>query len=107
MNLFRIDSPLMKWLTKLANMIFVSCLWLLFSLPLVTVIPASAALHRTTNEIIHGTGNGVVRVFWDTFIENWKGGIPLSILCILSFVILFSCVFFGWNNLQTVLGCFY
>ena len=76
------NNPFIKMLESAANMLIVSFLWLLFSLPLVTVVPSSAALFHTTNKIIFGPGRGkgVFRDFFDSYKENLIPGIKLSLI---------------------------
>ena len=78
------DSPLVKMLEATANMLIVSFLWLLFSLPILTLVPSSAALFHTTNTVIFGPGrgNGVLKDFYASFKENLKEGILLSLISV-------------------------
>ena len=46
-GIFSIDSPLMSFLVKVFDCIGASILWLLFSLPIVTMGAAGAALYTT------------------------------------------------------------
>lgn len=80
----RYDGPLMKFLEAVANMLIVSVLWLLFSLPVVTVVASSAALYHTVRTVIFGKGNGsgVFRDFYDSFKLNLRPGIVLSLIVI-------------------------
>ena len=50
MDIFRYDGPLIKALTRAANMMIVSVLFLLSCLPVVTLVPAAAALYTVTVE---------------------------------------------------------
>ena len=66
------NSPLMKILETIANMLIVSFFWIVCSVPIVTIIPASVALYHTTNKIIfNGRGKGVMKDFFNTFKENF------------------------------------
>lgn len=66
------NSPLMKILEMIANMLIVSFFWIVCSIPLVTIIPASVALYHTSNKIIfNGRGQGVMKDFFNTFKDNF------------------------------------
>lgn len=80
------DNPFIKMLEAIANMLIVSFLWFLFSLPLVTIVAASSALYHTTNKIIFGPGrgNGVFRDFFESYKRNLIPGIKLSLICIVA-----------------------
>ena len=73
------NSPFMKFLETIANMLIVSILWLVFSLPLITLPASSAALYHTTVKIIFGPGkgNGVFRDFFDCYKGNLVQGLKL------------------------------
>ena len=55
MGAFKIENPLMVAMIKIANMMIVSFFWLLCCLPVVTIIPATAALYHTTVKVIRKT----------------------------------------------------
>jgi uncharacterized membrane protein YesL len=80
------NNPFIKMLETSANMVIVSFLWLVFSLPVLTVIPSSAAMFHTTNKIIFGPGkgNGVFKDFFASFKENLRQGILLSLIIIVA-----------------------
>ena len=82
------DSPFMKALESAANMLIVSFLWLVFSLPVLTAVSASAALFHTLCKIIFGPGRGkgVFRDFFDSYKENLIPGMKLAaivLVCVL------------------------
>ena len=99
------DSPFIKTLETLANMAIVSFLWLLFSLPVVTVIASSAALFHTVNKIIFGPGkgNGVLKDFFASYKENLVPGIKLTLLLILCSLIIAEGLWTGYQFYQTTL----
>ena len=79
------NNPFIKMLETLANMLIVSFFWLLFSLPVVTIVASSAALFHTTNKILFGPGRGkgVFKDFYDSFKQNLLPGIKLSLIIII------------------------
>lgn len=108
------NSPFVKFLEAIANMFIVSFFWLVFCLPIVTIIPASAALYYTTVEVIFGDGrgNGVVKAFWESFKENVKAGIPLSLVAVVAIAFIAEGLWTGyqlfrvsiWGMLYFILG---
>ena len=108
------NSPFVKFLEAIANMFIVSFLWLVFCLPIVTIIPASAALYYTVVEVIfgEGRGNGVVKGFWESFKENVKAGIPLSLAAVVAIAFIAEGLWTGyqlfrvsiWGMLYFILG---
>ncbi|MBO4679371.1 MAG: YesL family protein [Lachnospiraceae bacterium] len=108
------NSPFVKFLEAIANMFIVSFFWLIFCLPVVTIIPASAALYYTVVEVIFGDGrgNGVVKGFWESFKENVKAGIPLSLVTVVALAFIAEGLWTGyqlfrvsiWGMLYFILG---
>lgn len=80
MGLFNYNNPVIVFMVKIANMIIVSLYWILCCIPVVTVLPACAALYHTVSKVIFGNGNGVTRDFFTSFKAALKPGVALSIL---------------------------
>ena len=81
MGLFRYDNPFIVLMVRIANMMIVSFFWVLCCLPVVTILPACAALYHTVNKVVFGNGAGVTRDFFRAFRGALKPGVVLSILC--------------------------
>ena len=82
MGVFSYEGGIMRVLTRIANMMIVSFFWILGSLPVITVLPACAALYHTTVKIIRGSGSGVAHDLWQTWAGNLRQGIPLTLLAL-------------------------
>ncbi|MBQ2509542.1 MAG: YesL family protein, partial [Erysipelotrichaceae bacterium] len=82
----RYDSPFIKFLEAIANLLIVTFLWFVFSLPILTVVASSAALYHCTVKVIFGEkkGNGVFRDFFDSYKQNLIPGIKLSLIVIIA-----------------------
>ncbi len=93
------NNPVIKMLETAANMIIVSMLWLIFSVPVITVIPASAALYHTSVHIIFGEGRGigVVKDFVSSFRSNLKSGVILSMITVLAVLIIAEGLWTGYQ----------
>ena len=72
MRLFNPDSPLMQFLTRLADLVILNILWILFSLPIVTLGASTTALYRSVLTLIDGGGSSTVLLFWNAFRSNFK-----------------------------------
>ena len=64
--MFQYQNPVIAFLVKIANMLIASFCWLLGCVPIVTLLPACAALHTTVDRAVF-TGQPVVRTFWEAF----------------------------------------
>jgi uncharacterized membrane protein YesL len=104
------NSPFVKILETIANMLIVSFFWIIFSLPIVTVVPSTAALYHTTNKVIFGPGrgNGVFKCFWDTFKENLKKGFFLSLIIVVALAFIAEGLWTGYQLFKVnVFGMLY
>ncbi|CDA68180.1 predicted integral membrane protein [Clostridium sp. CAG:510] len=80
MKFFSTDSPLYRFLTRLWDMIKLNFLWLIFSLPVVTMGAATVAAYSVTLKMVDEREGYVGRQFIKAFKENWKQGIPLGLI---------------------------
>ncbi|MBE6125661.1 MAG: DUF624 domain-containing protein [Erysipelotrichaceae bacterium] len=103
------NSPFIKILTMIANMIIASLLWLLFSLPVITIVPSCSALYHCVNKIIFGPGrgNGLFRDFFDSYKQNLVPGIKLTLLLLVLAFFIFEGLWTGYQFYRTILGMLY
>lgn len=71
-GIFDIDNPVMSWIIKIFDCICVSILWLLFSLPVVTMGASSAALYATVYKYLRRGEGHLWKTFWGAFRENLR-----------------------------------
>lgn len=101
MGTFYYDNPFMAILVRIANLMLLSFYWAVCCIPIVTIIPASAALYHTTAKVVRGNGNGVTWDFFRTFRQECKGGVVLSLVCAAAGGMLAYGLFLGtqmWRN---------
>lgn len=77
---FDTENTLWHWVGKLPEMIALSVLWVLFCLPVVTVVPACIALYDAVARNLRPNETGMFRRFFRTFKNELPRGIVLSIL---------------------------
>lgn len=93
MQLFNLDSPLMRFLNMMADVIIISLLWLVASLPIVTIgASTSAAYFVITRRISNREGY----VFKD-FIKGFKVNFVTATLVFLTLV---AILLLGWLNIM-------
>ena len=78
-NIFRFDSPLMKFMTLITNLMCLNVLWLLCSLPLVTAGAATTAMQYVIFQYISKKDDSVLKPFFRAFKENFRTATPLWI----------------------------
>ncbi len=108
-RLFDYGSPLMRNLIRLFDCMCLSVLWLICSLPIVTMGAASAALYTAVYRYIRRDEGYLWRTYWDAFRENFKRStlawlVPLGLLVLL---VVDALVFRGMLLQGKVLGNLY
>ncbi|MCQ2522417.1 MAG: YesL family protein [Lachnospiraceae bacterium] len=79
-DIFGSEGPVMEFFRKTGLLIFASLLWLLGSLPVVTLGGSSAALYYTVVKSIRHERSHVHIEFWRAYKRNFKNGILLTII---------------------------
>ena len=88
MRLFNPDSPLMQFLTRLADLVILNILWILFSLPIFTLGASTTALYRSVLTLIDGGGSSTVLLFWNAFRSNFKQSTLLFLVLFVPFALI-------------------
>ncbi len=71
-RIFQLDSPLIRFLTRAADLIILNVLFLIFSLPVFTLGASLTAMYRVCLNFYEDKGSSVARMFWEAFRENFK-----------------------------------
>ena len=69
---FDIGSPLMRNLIRIFDCMCLSVIWIVFSIPIITMGASSAAMYTTVVKYIRKDEGYLWRSFWDAFKENLK-----------------------------------
>ena len=103
--MFSENSLLMNVLEKIADMCIASIIWVIFCIPLITIVPATIALYYTTVKVIRRNTGYVIREFWGAFIQNIRQGIFVEIIYIALGILCYSLHSFSIQvGLNTSLG---
>lgn len=87
------DSPVFQKVTRLADFFLASLLWLITSLPVITVVPATIAMYYSTvKNVKYLAKESTIKCFLHSFKNNFRQGVWLSVLYILAAVILYTFV---------------
>ena len=89
-GIFSIDSPLMQGLSKILDCIFLSILWVVFSLPLITFGASTSALYYTANKTIRNSRGYVWQQFWRGFKSSFKQSTILWLIFLLIMFLLYN-----------------
>ena len=92
-KLFNYDSPIMQTLNKIVDCFFLSVLWIVFSLPLVTFGASTTALYYTINKVIRHDRSSLWKEFWGAFKSNFKQStIVWLVLAVVYYIMITDCV---------------
>lgn len=79
-DFFNLESPLMQMVTRVGDLIIVNVLFLLCSIPLVTIGASAAALQKVTQNIVLDEDGGIARDFFRAFRENFRQATALWLM---------------------------
>lgn len=82
-NIFRWDSPLMRVMMLITNLICLNVLWLLCCLPVITAGAATTAMYSVIFQYITKQDDSVLKPFFKAFKENFKTVTPIWVLHLL------------------------
>ena len=80
---FSTDSKLYRFMCRLTDLVKLNFLWLVFSLPIVTIGISTIAAHYVALKIAEGQEGYIFRDFIKAFKENVKQGIPMSFISVI------------------------
>ncbi|MGN0325840.1 MAG: YesL family protein [Lachnospiraceae bacterium] len=85
MKLFAVDGPVYKFMVTLTNIFILNMLWILTSLPIITVGISTVAVFSVTLKMVDDEEGYVSKQYFKAWRENWKQGLPLGILTLVCF----------------------
>ena len=74
---------------KVGDLILLNVLWLICCIPIITIVPATAALYYVTLKIARKEEPNIVKPFFHSFRQNLKQGIPITLLFLALGILLF------------------
>lgn len=80
---FSTDSKLYRFMSKLTDLVKLNILWLVFSIPVVTLGISTIAAYTVALKMAEGEEGYIGRDFLKAFKENRKQGIPMSFITVL------------------------
>ena len=79
-NWFNPDRPLLAFITKMTYSAYLNILWLVCSLPIVTVGASTTALFYVTLKMAEDRDDGLTRMFFRAFRQNFKPATKLWLI---------------------------
>ena len=77
---FSTDSKLYRFMSRLTDILKLNFLWLIFSLPIVTIGISTIAAYTVALKIAENQEGYIARDFLEAFAANWKQGIAMTFI---------------------------
>ena len=109
--MFKLDSPLMNFLNKVADIMILNVMFMIFSIPVFTIGASFSAAYYMGFKMVKNEETYIMKGFWKAFKENFKQAtamwlIVLVILCVLTVdyrIIAYSGIELGqWTQIAMV-----
>lgn len=88
MRLFNLDSPVMQALGKVADLMWLNVLTMVFCIPIITIGPSLTAMHYMALKIVRNEECYITKGFFKSFKENFWQGMLIGILMLLVILVL-------------------
>lgn len=93
-KLFDLNSPLMRFMSRMTDLVFLSLLWLVCCLPIITIGPATAAMCFVAMKLARKEEIKVSTTFFRSFKVNFKQGVILNLIFIAVGAVLIADMFY-------------
>lgn len=100
-RLFNIDNPIMQFISKIFDLVMLNLLFILFSIPVITMGASLSALYYVSLKILRGEDPYIWQNFFKAFRQNFRQSTIIWILLLLSAVLL-GMDFYIINSQDTV-----
>ena len=81
-KLFSTDGKLFRGLEKVVNVVYLNILWILFSIPIVTIGASTTAMFSVMMKMARDREGYIFKSFWKAFKENFKQSTVIWIIII-------------------------
>jgi len=96
-SFFELDSPYCRLITKIVHIIYLNILWLLFSLPVITIGASTTALYYVAMKLVKNEDGYIARSFIKSFRMNFRQGTIIWIIVLAAgFVLLQDYRYFSY-----------
>lgn len=93
-NLFKLDSPVIRFMTLVTNLVCLNVLWLVCCLPIITAGASTAAMYYVIFQYLTKQDDAVLKPFFKGIRDNFKSVTPIWILNIFLGLALAAGVFY-------------
>ena len=101
------EDKIFSGLSKIFDIVFLSVLWVVFSMPILTIGPATTALYYTTVKAIRKDRGYVWKEFWYAFKTNFVTGLIYTTVLIVAIMGIYYGLALTANSKDTMLQIFH
>ena len=98
-RIFDMDSPVMRFLGRLADLMILNLVTLLCCLPVVTIGASLTAMHYVLLKMVRNEESYIVRSFFKSFKENFKQATGIYLIMTALGIVIGTDIYF-WTNLE-------
>lgn len=95
-SIFNPDSPVMRWLGKIADLMILNIIYLISCVPIITIGAANAALYDVTGRLLKDDAL-VWRHYWQAFRSNFKQATIIWLILLPILAALYGCAVLYWS----------
>lgn len=88
MKIFNLDSPLMTFLSKVADLMIINVLTIICCIPIITIGPALTAAHYVCLKMVRKEECYIVRNYFKSFKQNFKQATIIWLIILVALLIL-------------------
>lgn len=99
MGIFNHDGPFFAVLSKVCDLIFLSVIWVLLCIPIITIGPATTAMYYATVKVIRRERGYLFREFFKSFRLNFKKGVVVGLITTILYGILLFDLYVTWTSM--------
>ena len=97
-KLFDLDNPFFRFISKLVDVIWLNILWMIFSIPVVTIGASTTAMYSVTMKMARDKEGYVFQGFWKSFKENFKQATIIWIILLIVGTVLGTDIYYFYHS---------
>lgn len=101
---FNVDNGFFSFLSKVCDIIFISVVYLIICIPVITIGPASTALYYATVKVIRRERGYLFREFFKSFRMNFKRAAIVGVVLTVAYIILAVDILSSWAGINGTSG---
>ena len=83
MKLFNYDSPFWSFMSRLADLIILNLLWIVFCIPVVTIGASTTAMYHVIRHWQKDSVSSIMRDFFQSFKDDFKQATPVYLILLI------------------------